>query len=231
MSGKQRRGPEQRPEAQSAPTSDGPTSDVGAGNAAFAERLGESGEGVSVRSEVAVGPEVVRDIASPIVERGRLALELTPIAPETLARFVDVLARSRLDPEQRGRLIDKLTTDDAAARGIADAVARGFPGDTRAALGELLGAVDRALAQGVAEGSGWRFGAVLVPLPEASAAASADRLVAGLADQLVSADARDSLGEAPGERLTRYCHSVSMLLVWEEEEEEDLAVGVDVELA
>jgi hypothetical protein len=235
MSGQQRRGPEHRPEERVERASGAPEAELGAGNAAFAEQIGgdtESERGLRAPPppSVTLAAEVARDTARPVVERGRLALEITPIAPKTLTRFVDVLGRSALAPEQRERLIDKLRTDDAAARGIADAVTRSFPGGTREALAEVLDAVERALLSGSVDGSGWRFGALRVEVADGGASAGADALIAALADGLASAEARESLGPSPGERVVRYCHAVALLLSWEEEEEEEFAAGVDVEL-
>lgn len=243
MSGQQRRGPGQRPDDRaqgSAPGHDAHEAEAsGPGNAAFAQQIGpETGEDGAVLARPAsegaevLPAEIVRDTARPIVERGRLALEIEPIAPSALARFVAVLERSGLDPEQRDRLIDKLRTDDAAARGIGDAMARAFPGEggVRGALAEVLDAVDRALLGGVADGAGWRFVDVRVPLPDAGASASADALVRALADQLASPESREVLGESPGERVVRYCHAVSVLLLWDDEEDEESAIGVDAEL-
>jgi hypothetical protein len=70
-----------------------------------------------------------------------------------------------------------------------------------------LQASDDAVARALTS----RFGALRVEVADGGASAGADALIAALADGLASAEARESLGPSPGERVVRYCHAVALL--------------------
>src|SRR5687768_11595921 len=72
--------------------------------AAWAELSGGAGPG---RAPL----DVVRDAAHPLVERAILALQLEPRTDREVARYVEIVERSKLPPDQRAVLVDHLQTD------------------------------------------------------------------------------------------------------------------------
>src|SRR5690606_5380227 len=80
---------------------------------------------------------LVRDAARPLVERTLLALHVEPHDPERLARFVEILERSRLPEAHRASLVDRLRSDQAAADAISASVRSTF-GDDGPAVREAL---------------------------------------------------------------------------------------------
>lgn len=225
MTGQQRRGPAPKSEVVEAPASE-EVAGAGLSNAAFAEQLGAAADPGALVDAGEVTGDVARDLAIAAVERARLALEVAPQPEALVARFVEILEGSRLPADQRDRLIDKIRTDDAAARGLADAVAREFPGGERAAIGAVLDAVAAALVGGQADGSAWVGGDVRVELAGRDAADAASTLVAALAE----GPGREALGDGAGDRIARFCQHVAVWWLWDEEEEEGLEGSVDAEL-
>lgn len=170
---------------------------------------------------------VVRDTARPLVERALLALHLEPRELGRLARFIEILERSRLPDEHREALVDKLRTDQATADAISAAVRAAFGDDgpeLRDALIRSLEALERALG-GEPSATSW-------PLPDGShldlgaevleggASTQADALVGSLAEAVHAPLPQAARPESTSAAFIRLCRDLSLLLPWEEEEEE-----------
>ncbi len=140
----------------------------------------------------------VRRIAEDLVERGLFAAHAEARPAATIAKYVDVLQRSRLPSDRKAVLVQKLVGDQEAALAACGAVERYFgpgPEGTEQAL-DVLGAVWEGLrGEPPADLSG-------------GVAERAEAWIRGLA------------GER-GEAVTAFCREVHLLFALDEEEEED----------
>lgn len=173
--------------------------------------------------------EVVRDAASPLVERAILALQLEPRDAGEVERFVEIVERSRLGEERRDVLVDRLQTDRAAAEGIRDAVQRWFQADGPDVRESVVGALDLvldSLYDGAPAGAEWALadGARVQLTGEALQGSLGSRAEALLRDVAAHvAPAVDSVA------VQGFCRDVQLALLWDEEEEEELGEGYAAE--
>lgn len=195
------------------------------GNQAAQEQLGGP---VQVEP---VSLDVVRDAAIPMVERAILALQITPRREAQVARFVEILQRSRLPEERKALLQDHLLTDQTAAQGIRDAVERWFAVDSEATRDALVGALDSVIdaLAGHAGDGGWVLpdGRTLSLGDEAltgSLSSRAEALVSELVEEL-GPGGLDGAGHGVGAAVRGFCRDVQLALLWDEEEEEEALPG------
>jgi hypothetical protein len=199
------------------------------GNQALQAQLG----GDQVAEPQQVGMDVVRDVAVPLVERAVLALELGPLEPGRHERFVEIVEGSRMPEDRRQILVDKLTTDQAAASAIEEAVGRWFGQDgpaLRSDVSRVLDAVWTGLVQGRAVADGWRVGEQEVPLSEdaqqGAIAGRAEAMVADVADAVApSGPAREGARGGLGAAVRGLCRDVVLAFAFDEDEEEEEAIG------
>jgi hypothetical protein len=172
----------------------------------------------------------VREVASPLVERAVLALQLVPRGSEQVQRFVDILARSHLPDERKELLSDRLRTDEAIALGVHEAIERWFSADTPEFRGALVEALDR-VGSALQHGSGdtaagkWRDDVRDVPLSggvlTGAMAGRAEALIADLAIGLIEGPVAEGAKGGVGAAVRGFCSDVLLALVWDEEEEEE----------
>jgi hypothetical protein len=183
------------------------------GNAALASRLGETEGG-----QAASGGLIEQ--ARPLVVHAMAALQLDPADPERLARRVALLQASVL--EERQRLIDKLTANEALQQAVdaaLDAHAGGHDVETRWAVDATLTAVAHTLDGGSLDDGVLHHsdGPILL---------GADVDVGGLIDAVAQERA-----PASSAAISALCSALSLVARLEEDEEDeawlDPAVGLD----
>lgn len=213
---KQRKSPEQV-EPDKKTSSGGPESatpeHAGLGNAAIQARI--AGGDTSEETPF----DVVRDTALPMVGRAAIALQVEPRGAQN-ERLIDIVQRSDLPQDRKDAIAQRLVHDERLATGIHDAMTKWFGSDgvdVRRAVEADLGRIESALADGRAEGGGWRAGDTIVALStdarEGAAAARAEALIADLA--------RATSAMAGPEAMQGFCRDLHLALMWLEEEDEE----------
>ncbi len=225
---KQRKTPEQAPvgsRSEGSRAKEAESGREGPGNAAVQDQIsGRAADG-------AVGLDVVRETAAPMLDRAALALQLFPRERTQVERFAGILEKSNLPDDRKAALIERLRSDEAAANGVAEVVARHFGADgdeVRGAIVDGLDTLGRSLADGGpgSEHSSWQVGdreiALSAAALEGAVSTRAEALLSDLADSLLAGLAAT---RSPGEAVVGLCRDLNLALLWDEEEEEE---GLDV---
>jgi hypothetical protein len=206
---KQHKPPERLPEGRSDRALDPLTHESTESNAVVGERIAGAPD---------AGWAEVRDTALPVVERAMLALQIPFREPAQVGRFVEIIEKSHLSDDRKAEVIDRLRSDDLAARGVSDALQRWFGNDNEAVRGEALDALGRVYRT--------LQGGDVVEAGEGTLGARSEAAIAAVA-------AREASGASPpgpeaGGAVRNFCRDVQLALLWDEEEDEDEAVAAEL---
>jgi len=183
------------------------------GNAALQARMvgadREPDTGVVEHSEVSAH-------ALPLVEHALVALQLQPRPEAEVARFVEIVEGSRLSEERKEALVERLVDDQTAASQAVSAVESHLgPQDAsaRSRWAEVFASVADAM----------RAGEVAVGPTEGSVADRAAEWIGQLVSQRMP-DVATPSGDTAAD-VASLCRSVVLWVHFEEDEEEDVALG------
>jgi hypothetical protein len=192
-------------------------------NAEFQESLDAGG----------VDMEVIRDVALPMVDRGALALQLSPPDPAKIDRLVDIVERSALPLDRKHELTSQLRNDEALSKGVQDAMLQWFNTDSQAFRGHLSDSLD-AIAFGLgggsvdATGKGWALpDGTVVGLSTSSldgpVTGRAEALLGDLSGHLATGPVAEQVG-SDGAAIRGFCRHLYLAVFFDEEEEEEWLV-------
>ena len=153
--------------------------------------------------------DVVRDAALPLVERSALALEMDGLEADKFTRLQQVVTDSLLPDDRKAAMLERLGAHQEMASTVSDALVQVFGNDseaTRAAVADTLQAVSNHLRS--SEG---------LDVAGESVSARAGALAQDVANTVSSPE----LGTQAGDAIRRFCRTVSLSILFDDEEEEE----------